>query len=37
MGRPLQTLPEKVEAKARGVEIETLIMLVSENAIAAGA
>jgi hypothetical protein len=37
VGRPLQTLPEKVEARAWGVETKTLITLVSENTIAAGA
>jgi len=37
VGRPLQTLPEKVEAKAQGAETKTLITPMSENAIATGA
>ena len=36
-GRPLQTLPGKVEAKAWGAGTKTLITLVSKNAIATGA
>ena len=37
IGGPLQTLPEKAEAKARGVGTKTLITLVSKNVIAARA
>ena len=35
-GGPLQTLLGKAEAKARGTGKETLIMLVSKNAIGTG-
>ena len=35
IGGPLQTLPGKAEAKARGAE-KTLIMLVSKNTVALG-
>ena len=36
-GGPLQTLPGKVEAKARGVGTKTLITLMRKNTVAAGA
>ena len=37
IGGTLQTLPKKVEAKARGAGTKTLIMLVSKNVVATGA
>ena len=36
-GGPLQTLPEKVEAKAQGAGTKTLITLMSKDVIAVGA
>jgi len=36
VGRPLQTLPEKVEVKVWSAETKTLVVLVSKNTIAAG-
>jgi len=36
IGRLLQTLPRKVEARAWGAKTKTLITLVNKNTIAAG-
>ena len=37
IGRPLHTLPEKVEVKVWSAKTKTLIALVSKNAVATGA